>query len=184
MDDIFSDEIYSHISLGCKEYETVEKLVQKTYPRSCILFMYKIDNEELDHNFIECFQEISNKRGKEPKIHQMFHGTQKNSITSISQTGFDPKYNKRSAYGKGSYFSMFGSYSINYTNIDKNDISYMFICDVIVGECCRGSGNQVLDLSTYDNFTDNLQKPTMYITPYRYGAIPRYIVAFYKNAKF
>ena len=35
----------------------------------------------------------------------------------------------------------------------------------------------------YDNSVDNILNPTMYITPYDYGGIPKYIIAFYKHAQ-
>jgi hypothetical protein len=57
----------------------------------------------------------------------------------------------------------------------------MFLCDVILGKSHFGVANQQCPKG-YDSFVDHLENPSIYVTPYRYGAFPKYIIAFYKNA--
>ena len=59
----------------------------------------------------------------------------------------------------------------------------MFLVDVLVGTCVKGISGKKLDTKLHDNFVDNLLSPTIYVTPYPYGAYPRYVVCFHKNAK-
>ena len=133
-------------------------------------------NESLKNNFENTRMKLSQKRPI--RVEPLYHGTRKQNILSISETGFDPAYNRVSAYGKGTYFSRFGNYSIAYTDDDKDKISYMFIADVLVGKVKKGSNNAILNTDLYDNFTDHGE--SMYVTPHRFGGIPRYIIAFYK----
>ena len=176
MDPLFNNSLFKLVEMKDKEYDEVNMSVLKTYPKSCILFIYEIKNDKLQSEFGKLKSELTQKYPVRTEL--LYHGTQKRNILSISQNGFDPIYNTRSAFGKGSYFSKFGDYSKNYTDDDRERISYMFIADVIVGRTKVGSSRETLDTSKYENFTDH--NSSMYVTPYRYGGIPKYIIAFYK----
>jgi len=176
MDPLFENHLFKIVEMDDKVYDELNELVVKTYSRSCILYIYEIMNPSLKEKFENTRSELSLKRSI--RVEPLYHGTSKENILSISETGFDPKYNRRSVYGKGSYFSRFGNYSISYTDHDKDKISYMFIANVLVGKTKLGTGNAVLNTDLYDNFTDHGE--SMYVTPHRYGGIPKYIIAFYK----
>ena len=138
-----------------KRYDEISARVRKSYPNACILFI-----DELHNPFLEDEQDKFN--GKEKK--QLFHGTPEGNINSICRNGFRCELNVRSAYGKGTYFSEFASYSINYAT-SKDDIVYMFLCDVIVdSQHTRTVGNGI------------------YVVNHDYGGIPKFLIAFYPKA--
>jgi hypothetical protein len=53
--------------------------------------------------------------------------------------------------------------------------------DVLVGTKTRTPSDGITDTIKYDISVDSQTSPTIFSTPYRWGAIPRYIVAFYQG---
>ena len=163
-------------------FDEISARIRETYPKACILWIDEIKNRNLEQEHQELLEQISNKRTNiSVKTLELFHGTGEENIKSIANEGFKTSFNKIAAYGKGTYFSKFANYSINYARDGKDKICYMFLCSVIVGECGRYSSNQEIDIKIHDNSVDFIASPTMYITPYDYGGIPKYIIAFYKH---
>ncbi len=159
-------------------------MIRNSYKNACILYIDEIINEELLSKYQQRKSYIEEIRGKENVFeHQLFHGTKVDCINNIATNGFMKQFNKTSAYGKGTYFSTKASYSCHYTDKDTTDISYMFICDVIVGKYTVVNGPLEINTAMYDNSVNNITLPDIYVTPYDDGAYPRYLVAFHKNAK-
>ena len=170
------------LSMSDKKYEEITNLVSESYPNSCICWIDQVNNTYLEYEFTKLFDSIVEKRKKiKPKIVQMFHGTKEENVSPIIYNGFDTSKNKVSAYGIGTYFAKKASYSYNYMHPGKEQISYMFLSDVIFGSLCTTTGK--IDIDRFDNSVDNFRDPTICVTPYDFGAIPRYIIAFYKNTK-
>jgi len=65
---------------------------------------------------------------------------------------------------------------------NKAGISFMFYCDVLVGKSCLGSPSLTINTEKYDSAVNNLESPTIIVTPYPNGALPKYIIAFHKSA--
>lgn len=149
-----------------------------------ILWIDEIHNRNLEEKHEELYQNIVAKRAadKVTKL-ELFHGTRESNIDSIANDGFKVSYNKVAAYGKGTYFSKYAHYSINYVDDGKDKIGYMFLCSVIIGESGFYGGMKEINKDIHDNSVDRVHNPTMYITPYDYGGIPKYIIAFYKHAQ-
>ena len=162
-------------------YNTISKRIRESYPQSCICWIEENINDRLQTAYAERKFEIA-KRGDMNEYH-LFHGTSETAVNSIASGGFDPSYNKTSAYGIGTYFAKNASYSFSYMKPNKSDISFMFYCDVLLGTSCRGSASLVIDTNKYDSAVDNLVTPTIVVSPYADGALPRYIIAFHKSAK-
>ena len=127
--------------------------------------------------------EIQAKRGKPCTELQLYHGTKEEAAVAIIQDGFDPERNFRAAYGKGTYFAKNASYSRDYAPPASDQVSFMLICSVLLGEVGLYGSMKPIDTKVHDNAVDNLKSPSIYVTPYPYGAIPRFIVAFHRNAK-
>lgn len=164
-----------YISLSNSLYDEITNKIRDGYPNACILYIEKINNPTLLDNYEKRKESIP-----DVKEYELFHGTKSENIKSIIDTGFQVKYNTVSAYGIGTYFSTNPSYSMfHYTNIDKSGISYVFLCDVLVGKCQQGSHKLQI---TADNAVDKLSNPNIYVTPYDDGCYPKYLVAFHKNA--
>lgn len=172
------------VSLSSKTYDDITKLIRLSYPNACVLYMDEIVNDTLLSKYQQRKQNIEQIRGKENVRELMlFHGTKVNCINNIATNGFMKLFNKVSAYGKGTYFSTQASYSSHYTDKDDTDVSYMFVCDVMIGKCTIVNGPHEIDTKVYDNSINFINAPTIYVTPYDDGAYPKYLVAFYKNAK-
>jgi hypothetical protein len=171
-----------YLSVNSKDYDEITKIVQKSYPNACVVWIEDVQNDELEQEYEKKKQEIITQRVTcDEKM--LFHGTNEASIQNILQNGFDPTYNRRSAYGVGSYFATNAVYSKEYAPPSRDEISFMFIASVLVGIPAVYHTNQPIHTSRHDNSVDNIQKPNIYVTPYRYGAVPRRIIAFYRNAK-
>jgi hypothetical protein len=172
------------VSLSSKIYDDITKLIRKSYPNACLLYIDEIINDNLLSNYHQRKTNTEQRRGKENVRELMlFHGTKVECINNIATNGFMKQFNKVSAYGKGTYFSTKASYSSHYTDKDNTDVSYMYICDVIVCKCTVVNGPHEIDTTLYDNSVNNLESPDIYVTPYDDAAYPRYLVAYHKNAK-
>ena len=169
---------FKRLSLSDKKYDEITNRIIESYPNACICWIDEIKNEYLKTQFNNQFTEIEKKRENKPYILQMFHGTSEKNIEIISNYGFDVSKNKVSAYGIGTYFAKAASYSSHFMKPDKDRISYMFLCDVIIGNTCNHLSKNTNEL--YDNAINN-KNIDICVTPYNFGGIPKYIIAFYKG---
>ena len=175
--------VLRNVTMSDKRYDQISARIRQTYPNACMLWIDEIDNRNLEQEHEDLYQIILAKRPAGTVSRQeLFHGTGEESIKAITQGGFKVSYNKIGAYGKGTYFSKNANYSINYARDGKEQISYMFLCSVIVGTCGSYGSLQPINTELHDNAVDNPIMPSMYITPHDYGGIPKYIIAFYKSA--
>ncbi len=171
------------VFMSDKRYDKIEEGIRKSYPNSCILWIEEIINPELEELYQKQKAEIEKKRGKPCRELELYHGTREEYSNSIIKNGFDPLANTRSAYGKGSYFAKNASYSRDYAPPASDQVSFMLICSVLIGETSVYTASKPIDTVKHDNSVDNPKNPSIYVTPYQYGAIPRFIVAFHRNAK-
>lgn len=165
-----------------KRYDRIEEDIRKSYPNSCILWIEEVVNPRLEEAYQKQRIEIVKKRGKPCKELELYHGTREEYINAIVRDGFDPLANKRSSYGRGSYFAKNASYSRDYAAPASDQVSFMLICSVLVGEIAIYGADKPIDISKHDNSVDNLKSPSIYVSPYEAGAIPRYVVAFHRYA--
>jgi len=163
-----------YLKLSDPMYEEIENAVRKTYEHSCIVWIEKIKNEELEKKFKEYVLTLN-----PPVVKRLFHGTSGEIARIIIEEGFDPSKNKTSAHGLGVYFSTRALYSKNYCHKTKGcDYVFMLVCDVATGKTCKGLNGQPIP-KEYDSATDNINRPDMYIVNKREAALPLYLVAFY-----
>ena len=161
-------------------YDIISKRIRESFPNSCIVWIEENKNPELLAAYDNRKKEIA----KVSSVNEMqwFHGTREENITKIAMEGFDPDFNKTSAYGKGTYFARDASYSNSYMIPNTQGISFMFLCDVLMGKPCMGDSNLKIDTTLYHSTIDNFQRPSILVTPFKDAAYPRYIIAFHKNA--
>ena len=178
-----SSVIRKDVFMSDKRYNVIEDGIRKSYPNSCILWIEEIINNELEAEYQKQKVAIETKRGKPCKELELYHGTKEEAAHNIIREGFDPERNYRAAYGKGSYFAKNASYSRDYAPPASDQISFMLICSVLVGEIGVYGSMKPIDTKLHDNSTDNTKNPSIYVTPYAAGAIPRFLVAFHRNAK-
>ena len=173
-----------NISMSNPMFDKISDLIYKSFPNACILYIQEVANEDLITSFEQRKNDMIEKRGANNVYEElMFHGTKPEHIDPIVRDGFRPELNKTSAYGKGTYFASAASYSKNYAHPAKDEVAYMFVCRVLIGKIRQGITNSVLDTQQYDNFVDNIKNPSIVVTPYADGGIPKYVVAFHPFAK-
>lgn len=174
--------ILSNVQLNDKRFDNLCSLIKINYPNSCVLWIDEVINDELLSKYMQTKEDIFKKRGFLTEK-QVFHGTKESNIKEIVNNGFDSLKNKNSVFGKGTYFAEYANYSKNYSDISSDDLSFMFICDILIGKCCIGCVNMVINETKYDCAVDNLNNPNIYVIPNNNAAYPKYIIAFHKNAK-
>ena len=171
-----------HLVINSPKFEEIEKDIRKSYPKACVLWIEDIRNPKLEKKYKMQKEEIQNKRGFCNEL-ELYHGSSEQAISFIISDGFRTSKNKTSAYGKGTYFAKKANYSKDYAKDSGDKISFMMICSVLVGECNIYSSNQTINTTKHDNSVNSINNPTIVVTPYDYGAIPRYIIAMHKNAQ-
>jgi hypothetical protein len=161
-------------------YDTISKRIRESFPNSCIVWIEENENIHL----YSAYQARKAEIAKVSSVNEMqwFHGTREENITKIAMEGFDPAFNKTSAYGKGTYFARDASYSNSYMVPNAQGISFMFLCNVLMGKPCMGDSKLKIDTSLYHSAIDNFQRHSILVPPFMDAAYPKYIVAFHKNA--
>ena len=161
-------------------FDKIVSRVTDSYPNACVLYIDEIINPMLENKYQLRKAEIQRNRGSVKEM-SLFHGTHEKFIDVIATNGFDPTLNTRAAFGYGVYFARDAKYSSSYmvTNKPENH-TFMFMADVLVGQ--TGHLGRKGD-TRYDNNVDSHSDPSIVTTVYPDGAFPRYIIAFYKDAK-
>ena len=162
-------------------YNAISNRIRESFPNSCIVWIEENQNPTL----LAAYENRKKEIAKVASINEVhwFHGTKEENITKIAMEGFDPAFNKASAYGKGTYFAKNASYSNSYMVPNSQGISFMFLCDVLMGKPCMGTSNLQIETNLYHSAVDNFQTPTILVSPFADAAYPKYIVAFHKDAK-
>lgn len=163
-------------------FEQIYKDISKSYPNCCLLYIEQIHNVNLVKAYENRKEKIKKERGFVNEM-RLFHGTTEDAKCEIIKNGFDPKKNKNSAYGKGTYFHKEAMYSKDYCKPNNSimTLSFMFICNVLIGKSKIGSRDEQIDTNIYDNLTN--KDGSIIVTPYNDGAVPVYCAVFYKDAK-
>lgn len=168
--------IMNALPLSSPEFIKVTADLRLSYPNVCVLFMDKIENKTLTDShdaFVRMGSSVVEGFG--------WHGTHPDNINSISENGFNPDMNTRSAYGKGTYIALMADYSKNYAQTDESDVSYMFYCKYAYSKLeCNMKDKSRKD----DPFIAGCDKTRrILVFPNKNAVIPVYLVAFHKNAK-
>lgn len=141
------------------EKDLIYQRIKESYPTSTICWIEKINNQMLEQRYTN-----HKKTSRANTELQLFHGTNEENIAPIMENGFDPTKNKRSAYGKGTYFARNAMISMGYVS-GRDDILFMFLCDVLI-----------------DAETIIEESVGIYVSPNKSASIPRYVITFHKTA--
>ncbi len=176
-----------HVGLSDKKYDQIIEMISKSYPNSCIVEILRIyTNPDKETLFMNHFNNF-NTKGAKPKIVELFHGTGKDSIESISQEGFMVSKNKISAFGKGTYFSNIAQIALEYGNkakTAKQELTYVILADVVIGtDAVLGNHYVAHDTNRPSHYVNNLRDPSYICVPHDNGAIPRYVICFHKETQ-
>nr|BDC16649.1 poly(ADP-ribose) polymerase [Sicyoidochytrium minutum DNA virus] len=150
MTEITYDPNLSLLALSDPDFD----LVASSMPNCCVIRIWRVLKQWPE--FEEKLKTLD-----EGKIVTLYHGTKAENVSAIIEEGLKARHNKRSAFGKGTYFSNEINLSLyQYTDIAKG-LSYVFVCDVIKEFAKKGSGS-IFVCAEDDVFA------------------PRYVVAFHK----
>lgn len=166
----------SPVYMADPRFEIVSKYITADFPNACILYIDEVQNPAL----LTAFENKVVERDATEKT--LFHGTKATSVNKIALCGFDPTKNRISAFGVGTYFATRASMSLQYTDVDRDGVSYVFVCRVLVGKTALGRSNAAIP-EGIDNYVNSATTPTIYVSPYADGAYPQYLVAFHKSAQ-
>lgn len=163
------------------EYDKIASIFEQSYGSTevCISAIFKIHNQHTSDFFEAQRLEIKQKRKVDPQIIDVFHGTKMSVVKNIMATGFDPSYNRVMAFGRGTYASPKVKTALGYckdATIQENT-SMIFLCRFLLGTygACGVGG---IDTSRIDYSGNN---SNIYVTPYRYGIIPDYLICYHKS---
>ena len=170
------------VTLSNPTWDEISSALRLHYPNMCICWMDSIQNNALKTKYEKRKETIKLARKQVTEM-RVYHGTKAGNVESIIENGFQTSHNRTCAYGIGTYFSNDANMSSFYTNMDKSELSYMFVCKLLVGNIKVGVHAEEVDTSKYDNTMNLPENAKIYTTPYDDGAFPEYIIAFYKNAK-
>lgn len=164
------------------EFFEVIKLCKFPYDEraSVPLIIEKIHNTALAEAFDKRVAAIAAQSRSTPSIRwPMYHGTSQEAANKIVRGGFDASKSCNAAYNLGTYFAENYEYSTNgYAKNDSYGHQFVLVCKVIEGRSCIGTSKGITDTRVYDSACDYTN--TILSTPYNDGALPVYIVRYYK----
>lgn len=159
-------------------YDEICDKVQKSYPNSCVCYIDRVVNIDMEKRYKDYVINLGNRLVSEKRL---FHGTSKSNIRAIIKEGFKASYNKTSAYGIGTYLATRADYSKTYAKPSDDGLSFMFICRAAIGRACLGNNSKQIP-EEFDTAVNNLENPTIYVMPNDDSVLPEYVIAFYMNA--
>ena len=122
-------------------------------------------------------------------VKSLYHGAPAENLAVIIKSKFNRSYGSVYVYGKGAYFAVNASYSVDegYAKPDSSHEQHMFVCDVVIGQYIKGSSSMTtapkkFDLTDYANTVDDIKNPTIFVAWEDYQAIPRFLISFSKVA--
>ncbi|XP_050970591.1 protein mono-ADP-ribosyltransferase PARP14 [Labeo rohita] len=170
------------------EYQTV-KMGFKTTVKKTVLKIERIQNINLRRLYEGRKIELENKNdpsvGAREKI--LYHGTSKDSCSSIMKTNFNRNFSGQNAtvYGHGTYFAVNASYSAQtmYAVPAADGTQLMFVARVLTGHYAQGQADMrtppvrvAPDL--YDSVVDDEVNPSMFVVFHDCQAYPEYLITF------
>ncbi|CAF1001513.1 unnamed protein product [Adineta steineri] len=186
-----SDILFENIQIEktTPEYLFVERLFHKTVmkPNVDIAIIERIQNPHLWEKFSSHRSYMRRKNGNQNlNENWLFHGTKSDNHHQIISHGFNRSYCRDYVlFGRGVYFSRYANYSCNYG--DRKDLSFIFLCRVLVGHHTEGSndihvppminsnnGKQI----QADSTTDHKNPHTIVCTFHDDQTYPEYIITY------
>ena len=164
---------YTPVGIGEKVYDELVNIVRRSYKDACILYIDKVSNPTLEFAFEKRCKTFAQGGAN---IQRLFHGTRAEYVNSICTNGYDSKFNKRAAFGPGTYFSTAGAYSKDYTDINEGGESFLIVNKVALGYFTFSTG------AKYDGDSGGDGK-NIFVIRHDDAALPEYVICFHKNAK-
>jgi len=130
----------------------------------------------------DIFEQTCNSGANERRV---WHGTKKENIDKIVNQGFLRQLGQTMAYGDGTYFASEAMGSLMYATTDSVGTKHMFLCDLLVGDCCKGRSRMKvpepkdgMQNIPHETMVDKRRNPTIFVATKDDQARPRYLVTF------
>lgn len=134
------------ISTSDPEWKRIAALIDKEFPEACIISIDRIINDDNIRRFSKRTSDCP-----DVNIQEMFHGTKAKNVDSIIEHGLQARFNQRSAWGRGTYFSDKLTHSLfGFSDQKNDDAQFIFICDVLT--CDRHGESPVFVCARDDSF--------------------------------
>lgn len=147
-----------------------------------VLWIEEVINDSLFGRYLICKEDLELVCGDNLKELQLFHGTNPSCLRTIMKEGFKRSCNKRSIQGKGTYLAMDAETSLAYVVAEDPHVSFLFLCDVLIGrEKVYAANMNFLEIEYFDCFTNSKDNPSVYVVPYDEAIYPRFVIALGKN---
>ncbi|XP_059168722.1 protein mono-ADP-ribosyltransferase PARP14-like [Physella acuta] len=168
---------------GSQEYTKIQQFFLQGGANASIKKIERIQNKALYQQYSVKKRELElhNPKGHKNEL-RLFHGTSANTIQMIINNGFNRSYCgvNGTAYGKGVYFAVQSSYSVNYAAPDAQGNRHMFVVRVLVGESTPSNSsmnflpNKPGTTRPYDSGSAN----GIYVIFYDTQCYPEYMITF------
>ncbi|KAG8508533.1 LOW QUALITY PROTEIN: Protein mono-ADP-ribosyltransferase PARP14 [Galemys pyrenaicus] len=177
---------------GHPEYNFVARRFHQTCADFMIEKIERIQNPVLWNSYQTKKKTMDAKNHHVINERLLFHGTDADSVPHVNCNGFNRSCAGKNAviYGKGTYFAINASYSVNdtYSKPDRNGRKHMYYVRVLTGLSAPGHKSLIVPPSKdpqnptdlYDTVTDDVQNPTLFVVFYDYQAYPEYLITFRK----
>eukprot|EP00488_Nonionellina_sp_1-RS-2012_P002595 TRINITY_DN5069_c0_g1_i1.p1 TRINITY_DN5069_c0_g1~~TRINITY_DN5069_c0_g1_i1.p1 ORF type:complete len:273 (+),score=62.30 TRINITY_DN5069_c0_g1_i1:103-819(+) len=140
-----------------------------------IIDCYIVDNNRrINH---EMQQQIAMRKNEHMRY--LFHGTSFNNVDSIIQSGFQPSYNRRSAYGEGTYVAKSAGTASQYCRRYRRECAVyaVLVCSTVIGKCVKGKRDMSFRRGAeYDTFVDSVRNPNIFVINRDYHTFAEYII--------
>lgn len=167
-----TDAKMTPVYMSDKVYDRLVGLLRESYKDACVLYIDRVSNPKLE----AAFNSKQAAFGANANERELFHGSSAAAIGSITNNGYDAAYNKRAAFGPGTYFSSAASYSKDYADVIDSGESYMIVNRVLLGTHTVSAGG------TYSGDSGGDGK-TIFVTRHNDASLPTYVICFHRNAR-
>ncbi|KAL2103076.1 hypothetical protein ACEWY4_002244 [Coilia grayii] len=178
---------YERIKLvpSSQEHRNVLHKFNLTLGRCAVTSVEKVQNLKLWRFFMLQKNQMKNEAGRDVSIKQLFHGVESDYVDTICHVNIDWRVSglQDTRFGKGSYFGRDASYANKYA--DKQEVRFMFLCQVLVGVYTVGHSTYNTppfkdDKKTvsFDSCVDDVTQPSTYVIFERNQIYPEYLIQY------
>ncbi len=174
------------VTSGSSEWKNVEVLVHQTLPSAQITNLSRIQNLSLWEMYEFSKRRMSEKNGGVVNERDLFHGTRETPPSAIynSEKGFDFRCGAKGLWGKGAYFAVNASYSVNGYAYTKEGGKQIILALVLTGLSYSSPPNQELEKppckptgdGDFDSVTGRAKGSDIFVIYDHEKAYPAYVI--------
>jgi hypothetical protein len=197
-----SDSINNNLNFNINNFNLNYSLknlnnLNTNYIKISTMFSFSLPNaiikiEELDYPFLKIeydkeklkLETKYNKKANEKLV--FYKGDSNFKIENLIKNGINPQLSSDNGLGKGSYFGVNASYTLNngFCEVNQNNEKILLVATIIIGDPYIGKQSIIYppikpdNINYYDSVTDNLNNPSIYVVFHKYKILIKYVVYF------